>query len=63
MKKEQVKEILEKMPNEFDIEDLVERLLFIQKVEIGMKDSLDGKTITLIEAKERFFNKWETCQH
>ena len=59
MKKEQVKEILEKMPNEFDIEDLVERLLFIQKVEIGMKDSLDGKTITLIEAKERFFNKWE----
>jgi nitrate reductase NapAB chaperone NapD len=61
MKKEQVKEILEKMPNEFDIEDLVERLLFIQKVEIGMKDSLDGKTITLIEAKERFFNKWETC--
>jgi nitrate reductase NapAB chaperone NapD len=59
MKKEQVKEILEKMPNEFDIEDLVERLLFIQKVEIGMKDSLEGKTITLIEAKERFFNKWE----
>lgn len=59
MKKEQVKEILEKMPNEFDIEDLVERLLFIQKVEIGMKDSIDGKTISLSEAKERFFNKWE----
>jgi nitrate reductase NapAB chaperone NapD len=59
MKKEQVKEILEKMPNEFDIEDLVERLLFIQKVEIGMKDSMDGKTISLTEAKERFFNKWE----
>ncbi|WP_373494090.1 hypothetical protein [Aquiflexum sp.] len=60
MKKEQVKEILEKMPNEFDIEDLVERLLFIQKVEIGIKDSLDGKTMTMSEAKERFFNKWET---
>lgn len=59
MKKEQVKEILEKMPNEFDIEDLVERLLFIQKVEIGIKDSLDGKTMTLNEAKERFFDKWE----
>jgi hypothetical protein len=59
MKKEQVKGILENMPNEFDIEDLVERLLFIQKVEIGIKNSQEGKTITLSEAKERFFDKWE----
>lgn len=51
MKKEAVKDILEKMPNEFEIEDLVEKLIFLQKVEIGLQESKEGKIVSLGEAK------------
>lgn len=37
---------LEKLPEEFTLDDLVERLILIQKVELGLKDSDEDKVIT-----------------
>lgn len=59
MKKEKVIEVLDQMPIEFDIEDLVEKLIFIQKVEIGLTQAKEGKTIPMDKAKDLFLNKWE----
>jgi nitrate reductase NapAB chaperone NapD len=58
MKKEAVKEILDKMPSEFDIEDLVEKLIFLQKVEVGLQEPNEGKIIALTEVKNKFEQKW-----
>ena len=58
MNKNRVIETLESLPEEFETEALIERLLFIEKVEKGMKDVREGKTISLQEAKSRFEIKW-----
>jgi hypothetical protein len=58
MRKSKVIETLESLPDEFKTEELIEKLLFIEKVDRGMKDVLEGKTISLQEAKGRFERKW-----
>lgn len=58
MNKSKVIETLEHLPNEFSTEELIDRLLFIEKVEAGAQDVKEGKVISLAEAKERFSAKW-----
>jgi hypothetical protein len=58
MNKNRVIETLESLPEEFETEALIEKLLFIEKVEKGMKDVREGKVISLQEAKNRFETKW-----
>lgn len=43
--KTKLKEQIEKFPEEFSIEDLVERLILIEKVETGMNQSERGSII------------------
>lgn len=58
MNKTTVLETLDQLPNEFSTEELIDRLLFVEKVEQGLEDVKEGKVITLDEAKERFKSKW-----
>lgn len=58
MKKHQVLDTLNSLPEEFDAEQLIERIIFIDKVEQGLKDSREGKVIPLDEVKQRFQTKW-----
>lgn len=58
MNKSKVLETLEQLPPEFSTEELIDRLLFVEKVEQGMKDVEDDKTISLDTAKARFHSKW-----
>jgi hypothetical protein len=58
MKKNTVIETLDLFEDEFDTEKLVERLLFIEKVEQGLKDVEEGKVMDLNTAKQKFFDKW-----
>jgi hypothetical protein len=58
MKKNQVLDTLNSLPEEFDAEQLIERIIFIDKVEQGLKDGREGKVISLDEAKQRFQAKW-----
>ena len=44
--KELVKEQIENLPNEFSIEDLIEKIILIDKIETGLKQSDNNETIT-----------------
>jgi len=44
--KEKVIASLEGMPDEFDLDELFERLIFIQKVEKGLEDANAGRVIS-----------------
>jgi len=58
MNKSKVIETLDKLPEEFSTEELIDKLIFIEKIEQGMKDVEEGKVISLDEAKERMDKKW-----
>jgi len=58
MKKSKVIETLDSLPEDFNTEELIERLIFIDKVEKGLQDLEEGRTISFEEAKDRINNKW-----
>ncbi|MEQ8471413.1 MAG: hypothetical protein RIC35_09510 [Marinoscillum sp.] len=59
MDKNKVLETLEQLPDEFSTEELIDKLLFVEKVEQGLRDVEEGKVISLNTAKERFNAKWK----
>jgi predicted transcriptional regulator len=44
MTKDKVLEVVNELPSEFDLEELIEQLLFIDKVEKGLKQLDEGET-------------------
>jgi hypothetical protein len=58
MKKTMVIETLASFEDEFDTEALIERLLFIEKVEKGIEDAKNGRVLDFKDAKQKFFDKW-----
>jgi hypothetical protein len=58
MKKNIVIETLDSFEDEFDTEKLIEKLLFVEKVEKGLKDIEEGKVRNYEETKQKFFSKW-----
>jgi hypothetical protein len=58
MKKDKVIASLNELPDEFTIEELIQRMLFIEKVEKGIEQADKGKTIPLEEVKKQFKTKW-----
>ena len=54
MKKSIVLETLDLLEDEFEIAQLIEKLLFVEKVEKGLKDIEEGKVIEYKEAKKKF---------
>lgn len=57
MTKEKVIGTVQNMPDEFDIEELIEKLIFIQQVEEGLEQSKARKIVSMDDAKNRF-SKW-----
>ena len=51
MTKEKVEEAVSTLPQEFDVEELIERLIFIDKVEKGLQQLDRGETKTHEEVK------------
>ncbi len=51
--KQKILQALEKLPEETTIEDAIERLCFLAKVEEGLRQSESGETIPHDEAKRR----------
>jgi hypothetical protein len=58
MNKATALETLEGFPAEFDIQELIDKLIVVDKVERGLKDIEEGKTMSLSEARRRFEEKW-----
>ena len=52
-----VQQIIKEMPEQFSIDDLLDKLILIQKVEEGLKDIEEGRVLTTEEAKKRL-GKW-----
>lgn len=46
MKRDKVIESIKELPQEFELETLIERLIFKEKVEQGLKQIEDGKIIS-----------------
>ena len=50
-------EFIQNLPEEFSIDELIERLVVIQKIEEGQKQSREGRTNTTEEARQKL-GKW-----
>ncbi|MCU0469092.1 MAG: hypothetical protein MUF58_10845 [Arcicella sp.] len=57
MNRNKVLDTVSEMPQEFEVENLIERLLFIQSVEEGLEQSKAGNILSIDEAKNQL-SKW-----
>ena len=57
MTKEQVIASLQDLPNSFEPEQLIERIIALQKMEEGLEQVKNGETVTVEEARQRL-TKW-----
>ncbi|MCB0489436.1 MAG: hypothetical protein R2820_04025 [Cyclobacteriaceae bacterium] len=57
MKKEKAIETIRELPAEFDLDELIEKLIFVDKVDKGLKQIEDGKIVDHNEVKE-IVKKW-----
>ncbi len=55
--KEIVNSQVKEMPNEFTLDELIERLIVVEKINQGLKDIEEGKTLTEEELDKRMA-KW-----
>lgn len=51
--KEMVKNQIDKLPDEFSVDQLFERLILVDKIEKGIKDSKEGNIISYEEMGEK----------
>ena len=57
MTKDTATAAIREMPQEFDVDELIERLLFIEKVEEGLKQIDNGQKIPLDDIK-KIVSEW-----
>ena len=57
MKRDKAIETVKELPSEFDLEELMEKLVFVEKVEKGLKQLDEGKTVSHETVKE-IAKKW-----
>lgn len=58
MKKEVILKSINEMPNEFELEDLFEKLMFIEKVQTGLNDMKENKVLTHDSVIDKLKEKW-----
>lgn len=58
MNREKAIETIKEFPQEFDLDELMERLVFVEKVKNGLVQLREGKTISHQEVKE-LVKKWQ----
>ena len=57
MTKSQLIDTIKSLPEEFSMEDIIERFIVMEKIEKGLKDSKSGK-VTKDEEVEKKLSKW-----
>jgi hypothetical protein len=55
--KDKLRQSIENLPDSFTIDELIDQLIFIEKVEEGLKQSKEGKVISNDDVKE-IIEKW-----
>ena len=51
--KEKVLSTISRLPDSFSLDDLVERMIVLEKIEKGLKDSDEGNVLTEEELEEK----------
>ena len=59
LSKDKVKKSIENLPDSFSIDELIDQLIFIEKVEEGIAQSEQGKTISNEDIKS-IIDKWSS---
>ena len=57
MRRDKAIETMKEFPQEFELEELIERLVFVEKVEKGLQQAEQGKTVSHEEVK-KMTKKW-----
>ena len=57
MRRDKAIETMKEFPQEFELEELIERLVFVEKVEKGLQQVEQGKTVSQEVVKE-ITKKW-----
>lgn len=57
LSKEKVLDAVKNLPERFSLEDLFERIVLLQKIEIGLEQSRNGQVYSTQEAREKL-KKW-----
>lgn len=55
--KDKILESLNDLPTKASLDDVIDRIMLLEKIEIGLQQSEAGNTIPLAEAKKRH-SKW-----
>lgn len=55
--KEKIKKTIDSLPDHFTVEDVIEEIILIDKIEKGLKDLEDGNVYTTEEVKEKL-SEW-----
>ena len=58
MKKTTVINTLNELPKEFQLDELLERLIVIEKIDAGLREAKEGKTVSHKVAK-KMIAKWQ----
>lgn len=56
--KEKAIEAIKSLPDEFSIEELMDRLILLNKIETGIRQAEQGETYTAEEAKKMLVENW-----
>ncbi len=54
LNKNKVLRTLENLPETFSIEEIIDQLVLLQKIELGMEQATNNETVSTEEAKSRF---------
>jgi hypothetical protein len=57
--KKTLRQSIDNLPDSFTIDELIDQLLFVEKVEAGIKQSDEGKTISNDDVKS-IIEKWSS---
>lgn len=55
--KEKVLQTIEELPNKFSLNEIAEKLILLEKIELGLQQVEKGKVMTTIDAKQKL-EKW-----
>ncbi len=57
LSKKEVMESFDTLPQEFEAEQAIERIILLKKIHIGLEQSEAGKVVSMADAKSRL-GKW-----
>lgn len=55
--KENLKKTIDTLPDNLTVDEVIDKIILLDKIEQGLKDVEDGKVYTTTEVKEKL-NKW-----